>query len=113
MPKFMLVYRGPVVTTPPSPEEMQGALKMWGDWIGKFMATGEIVDGGDGLLPTGKVVRPGGIVSDGPFMESKEILGGYSIVSVTDYDEAIEIAKECPATLHGGSVEIRQLAGFA
>ena len=75
----------------PSPEEMQGALKMWGDWIGKFMATGEMVDGGDGLKETGKVVRGGGIVSDGPFMEAKEILGGYSIVQVPSYDRAVAI----------------------
>lgn len=113
MPKFMLVYRDAVTVSQPSPEEMQAALKLWGDWIGKFMSTGEIVDAGDGLLPAGKIVRPGGIVSDGPYMESKEIVGGYSILSVATEERAIEIAKECPATIHGGSVEIRQLAGYA
>ena len=112
MPKFLFVYRSQPMPKAPSPEEMQAALKMWGDWIGKFMASGEIIDGGDGLKETGKVVRGGGIVTDGPFMEAKEILGGYSIIQVADYGRAIEIAAECPSALFGGSVEIRELAGY-
>lgn len=112
MPKYLLVYRSEPMTKAPSPEEMQSSLKMWGDWIAKFMATGEVVDGGDGLQETGKVVRGGGIVTDGPFMESKEILGGYSIINAVDFDRAVQITHECPMVLVGGSVEIRELAGY-
>ncbi len=112
MPKFLFVYRGRPMPKAPSPEEMQAALKVWGDWIGKFMTSGEILDGGDGLKETGKVVRGAGVVTDGPFMEAKEILGGYSIVQVPGYDRAIAIAAECPAVMFGGNVEIRELAGY-
>ena len=114
MPKYLFVYRGPKdqPAAPPSPEQMQAALKQWGDWVAKFAASGNILDGGDGLLPTGKVVRSSGVISDGPFAESKEVLGGYSVISADNYNHAVKIASECPAVLHNGSVEIRELAGY-
>lgn len=115
MAKFLFIYRDPAaaMAQAPSPEEMQAALEKWGEWIGKFSATGNILDPGDGLKPTGKFIRPGGVVTDGPFVESKEILGGYSVVEANNYDHAATIAMECPALLFGGSLEIRELAGFA
>jgi hypothetical protein len=112
MAKFLFVYRNQPMGRVPSPEEMQAELKSWGEWIGKFMATQEVVDGGDGLHETGKVVKAGGVVSDGPFLEAKEILGGYSIIQAASYDRAVQIAQECPVVLHGGSIEIRELAGY-
>jgi hypothetical protein len=114
MPKFLFIYRDPkgAATAPPSPEEIQAALKQWGDWIGKFAKTGNILDGGDALQPTGKVVRPNSVVSDGPFAESKEVLGGYSVISADSYAHAVKIASECPALLHTGSIEIREFAGY-
>ena len=111
MPKFLFLYRSAPPTKMPSPEEMQVVLKNWMDWIGKYVASGQMVDGGDGLQHTGKVVK-NGVVSDGPFMEAKEIIGGYSIVSIENYDQAAAIALECPANHEGGSVEIRELAGY-
>ncbi len=80
--------------------------------MAKFAAAGALHDGGDGLKPDGKVVHPGGIVTDGPFMEAKEVCGGYSIIITKDFAEAAVIAKECPMVLFGGTVEIRELAGF-
>jgi hypothetical protein len=64
------------------------------------------------LKPTGKVVRTGGVVSDGPFVESKEVLGGYSIIQAGSYEEALRIAKECPHHQGPGSIEIREMAGY-
>jgi hypothetical protein len=87
-------------------------LEQWGAWIGKFSAKGNIVDGGDGLKSSGKVIRSEGVVSDGPFAESKEVVGGYSIIAANSYQEALAIAKECPCLLDHGSIEIRELAGF-
>jgi hypothetical protein len=59
-------------------------------------------------------MRPEGVVSDGPYIESKEIVGGYSIVQADDYEGAMAVAKECPILEPGGggSVEIRQLAEY-
>lgn len=111
MAKFLFVYRDPVEPrTPPSPEEMQAFLALWGKWFEQF--PGAIVDGGDALMPTGKVLRPGGVVTDGPYVEAKEMLGGYSVVEAAGYDEAVAIAQGCPISMVGGTIEVRQFAGF-
>jgi len=111
MPKFLFIYRDPVEPrTPPSPEEMQAFLALWGAWSEQFGPS--IVDGGDGLKPTGRVLKAGGIVSDGPYVESKEVIGGYSVVQADDYAGAVAIAKECPIVKIGGAVEIREFAGY-
>ncbi len=112
MVKYMLIYRDSAEPrNPPSPEEMQGFLAMWGQWFEKFGPS--IVDGGDGLLPTGRVLKPTGVVSDGPYVEAKEMIGGYSVVQADSYEAAVEIARECPIVKIGGAIEIRELAGYA
>jgi len=111
MAKFMLIYRDPATPqTPPAPEEMQAFLAMWGEWFQKCGAA--ILDGGDALKPTGKVLKAGGVVSDGPYAESKEVIGGYSVVQADNYEGAVAIARECPIARVGGAIEIRELAGY-
>jgi hypothetical protein len=111
MAKFMLIYRDPAQpAAPPSPEEMQAFLGLWGEWFQKF--DGKIVDGGDALKPGGRVLKAGGIVTDGAFVEVKEVIGGYSVVQADDYDGAVAIAKECPIAKFGGAIEIREFAGY-
>jgi hypothetical protein len=112
MAKFLFVYRDQPdpMRGPPSPEMVQAIMAEWGAWFRKVGAA--IVDGGDGLQPTGRMVRPGGKVSDGPFIEAKEVVGGYSIVQADSYDQAVEYAKICPIVANGGTIEIRELAGF-
>lgn len=113
MSKFMFVYRDDPSQPQPSPEEMQQAMQVWMKWIEDGMAAGWLVDGGDALVPSGKVVGPDAQVTDGPFAESKELVSGYSIVNASSYDEAVELAKGCPMiTVHHGHVEIRQFAEF-
>jgi hypothetical protein len=68
---------------------------------------------GDALTPEGRVVHPKKVVTDGPFVESKEIVGGYSIVQADTLDAAADLAKSCPALLTGGKVEVRPLAGLS
>ena len=111
MPKYLFAYRDSASTPPPCPEDMQAALGLWGVWIEKFMKSGTILDPGDGLKGEGRIVRRGGAVTDGPFVEAKEILGGYSIVQADSFDHAVSIAKECPGS-RSGTLEIRELAGF-
>lgn len=113
--KFLFVYRdtrGTAACEPPSPEQMQDILARWGAWIEKFMKTGQMVDPGDALHPTGKVLQSTGVVTDGPFVEAKELLGGYSVIKVDTYEQAVAIAKECPAHQDGSSIEIREMAGL-
>ncbi|MDX2035945.1 MAG: YciI family protein [Isosphaeraceae bacterium] len=111
MSKYMLIYRDPAEpAAAPSPEEMQAFLAMWGEWFGKFGPA--IVDGGDALEPGGRMLQPGGIVSDGPYVEAKEVVGGYSVVEAESFEKAVEIARECPIAKVGGGIEIRKLAGY-
>jgi hypothetical protein len=95
----------------PSPAEMQEAMAEFGAWKAKFQK--EIVDMGDKLTPIGGVCRSTG-VSDGPYIEGKEVIGGYMIVETSSLEEALQIAKEGPMTKQpGASVEVRALAGMA
>jgi hypothetical protein len=109
--KFLFIYRRPLGTEPPSsPEELQAIYATWMAWKTKFNQ--EIIDLGDGLKPGGAVYK-NGVLTDGPFIESKEIMGGYSIVQTTSLARAAEIAKECPNNRRpGASIEIRELAGY-
>ena len=113
MAKFLFVYRNSTDLDKEmenaSPEQMQEVMAKWGQWFQTVGAA--IVDGGDGLLPTGKIVK-GETVTDGPFIEAKELVGGFSILEAANYDEAVGHAKTCPITAMGGSVEVRELAGY-
>ena len=82
-----------------------------GEWWGKHAAAGRIV-GGEQLQPpnTATTVRhrdgADPVITDGPFLETKEGIGGYAVVNVPDLDEALELAKTWPAK---GTVEVRPL----
>lgn len=113
MAKFMFVYWGaPGAEAKMPPEQMQQVMQKWGQWIGEAMQKGWMTDPGDALTPEGRVVRAK-VVSDGPFAEAKEIVGGYSIVEAETIEKACELAKGCPAVAYGGAVEVRRLAGLA
>ena len=68
-----------------------------------------MVDGGDALKPGGAIVNSDLSITDGPFAESKELVGGYSMVEAPDLAAAIEIAKGSPMPKSGGTVEVREL----
>ena len=95
-----------------SPEEMQGIVqkyKAWGDGLkenGRFIGSDKLVD------DEGRVLRrENGTtrVLDGPFSETKEIIGGYFAVQAEDYDEAVQIAEGCPHLEYGGMIQIREV----
>ncbi len=110
MSKFMFVYRGGHDSKEtPSPEQMQQMMQMWMDWIQAGTEAGWMLDGGDALKPEGAVVNSDLSVTDGPFAESKELVGGYSMVEAPDLAAAIELAKGCPMPKTGGTVEVREL----
>jgi hypothetical protein len=114
MARFLFVYRRDRnAAAAMTPEALEKALERWRVWIGEGMKQGWLLDAGDGLTQEGRVVRPAGVVTDGPFVESKEIVGGYSIVEADTLEAATALSRGCPALLNGASVEIRQLAGFS
>jgi hypothetical protein len=112
MAKFLFVYRGgSEAANKMTPEEMQKNMKKWETWIGEGFQKGWMLDAGDGLTGEGRVVRAK-VITDGPFVESKEIVGGFSIVQADTVDAAAQLAKGCPVLLTGGNVEVRPLAGY-
>ena len=113
MANFLFVYRGGTeVFSSMTPEQMQESMQQWGAWISAGLQKGWMVNPGDALTEEGRVVKSKKLVTDGPFVEAKEIVGGFSIVEADTIDAAAELAKGCPALLHGGTVEVRPLAGL-
>ncbi len=109
MQNFLLLFRREGGVSPQgSPEEMQALTQKWMDWIGSIAARDQLADRGNRLAETGKVVRSG-MVTDGPFSEIKEVLGGYTMIKAASYDDAVAIARGCPILPLGGSVEVRSL----
>jgi len=110
MKDFLLVFRADWTKSPKgSPEEMQAQTQRWMDWIGGIAAQNRLTDRGNPLVASGKVVKAGDVITDGPFMETKEAIGGYSIVKADSYEEACELAKGCPVLSMGGAVEVREI----
>lgn len=92
-----------------SPEEMQQHMQKWFDWIGALNEKG-IHKGGVPLEEGGLIVTSDKTVTDGPFPESKEMVGGYIIIEAESIEAASEVAKDCPVLNFGGRVEVRQVA---
>jgi TetR/AcrR family transcriptional repressor of nem operon len=112
MAKFLFVYRGAGETVARmTPAEKQQHMQKWEKWLGEGMQKGWLLDPGDGLTQEGRVVGAR-VVTDGPFVESKEVVGGFSIIQADTIDAAAKLAKGCPVVLVGGTVEVRPLAGY-
>jgi hypothetical protein len=107
----MLVFRGTDWYKGLSPEEMQQVADQWMAWFKRLTDDGRAV-AGNPLEPTGKIVSGsnGRVVSDGPFAESKETIGGYFLLKVSTMDEAVAIAQDCPGLPFGIRVEVRPVA---
>jgi hypothetical protein len=92
---------------PPSPSQMQEMYAAFNAWKEKFKA--EIVEMGGRLKGSGKVLTSSG-VKDGPFVELKELVGGYMIVEAESYERALEVAAGCPGLIRPGSTcEVREI----
>jgi hypothetical protein len=108
---YMLLFRGNDWTERLSPEELQQVVSDWYDWFERLKAEGKCI-GGHPLEDEGKIVSgpKGRSVADGPFVESKEAIGGYFYLKVADMDEAVAIARQCPGLDYGAVVEVRPVA---
>lgn len=111
MDEFMLIFRHMDGKEVASPEQIQVWMKQTMDWIASISAKNKFV-GGNGLpFEDAKVVRHDKLVTNGPFGEIKETIGGYVIVRAETVDEAVEFAKGCPVLQgEGNTVEVRRIA---
>lgn len=107
--KYLFIQRSvPGKSEAPSPAQMQELYALFNAWKEKF--NDNILDMGGKLEPGGKIVTASGVM-DGPFVEAKEIVGGYMLVAAESYERAIEVARESPGVLApGSSVEVRKIA---
>ena len=110
MKEFLYLFWGGAPRPNQSPEDIQKHMQKWSTWIEQLGKQGKY-KGGDPLEADSRVVRaPNRLVTDGPFAESKENVGGYLLVTAGDIGEATELAKGCPIFENGGHVEVRPIA---
>ena len=113
MSRFVLLLRSaPVDYSTWSPEDLQKLLEKFNQWAGKLAAEG-LLESGEKLTDgAGRVL--GGLgskqnVTDGPFGETKEVVGGFYVIKADDYDHAVELCRDQPNLELGGTIEIREV----
>ncbi|MFZ3234618.1 MAG: YciI family protein [Stellaceae bacterium] len=115
MPDFILLLHHPASAPPAvsfSPERKAAVTKEYMAWGDRLRAEGRLKAGEKLTVDAGRVLRAAGdriMTTDGPFAESKELLGGFFLIAARDYDEACRTAESCPHFKYGGSIEVRQI----
>ena len=111
MDEFILIFRHMDGKKVASPEQLQVWMKQTMDWIGGIAAQNKF-SGGNGLpFEDARVVNSNKTVTNGPFGDIKETIGGYVIVRATSVDEAVAFAKDCPILQgEGNTIEVRRIA---
>ena len=111
MEEYALIMRHEDGKKIASPEQMEKWMKQTMDWIGGIAAQNKFVGGTGLLFDDAKVVRPNNLVTNGPFGEIKETIGGFITVKAGSVEEAVEFAKGCPVLQgEGNSMEVRRIA---
>jgi len=110
---FLLILRGGRARKDMSPTDYQQVVRKYIAWVESLRNSGNY-KGGEPLEKDAKVVsgKQGSLITDGPFAESKETVGGYFMITAGDLDEAAEIARGCPIFDSDGTVEVRQIAAI-
>jgi hypothetical protein len=106
MNEFVFLYRGG--ETGRSPERAQQMMQKWMAWFKELTDSGHVKDRGQPLERAGKLVngKPK-TVTDGPFAEAKDVVGGYTLILAKDLNDAVELSKGCPILDVDGQVEVR------
>jgi hypothetical protein len=109
--EYLLLFRGDEWHKGLSPEELQTVVSQCKAWFDQLTAQGKI-KAGQPLVREGAIVsgRNGRLVADGPFAESKEVIGGYLLLQADSLEEAVAIAKGSPGLAYGTTIEVRPVA---
>lgn len=111
MQEFILIFRHQDGHKVASPEQIQVWMQQTMDWIGGIAAQNKFVQGNGLPFDNAKVVGHNNVVTNGPFGNIKETIGGYIVVKAASVDEAVEFAKGCPVLQgEGNTVEVRSIA---
>ena len=109
MKEFVMIIRLEALPeAQPSPDEVHIAMAVWEKWVEGIIAKNILVSRGNRLAEDGRTIKNGQIITNGPYAETKEIIGGYLIIRAGSIDEAANIAKSAPI-VGTGSIEIRGL----
>lgn len=111
MKEFLLVFRNENLKndSPLSPEQLQAMMQPWQVWMDKLAVQNKLVSSGNRLASDGTVLKPNNVITNGPYVELKETIGGYIIIRADSLEEATELSKGCPILNIGGNVEIRMI----
>ena len=109
--EYLLLFRGTDWDRSMSPTEMQQTMARFLAWFERLSTEGTL-KAGQPLMDEARIVsgKNGGAVTDGPFAESKEAVGGYFLIKAASFDDAVEIARQCPMMEFGVQVEVRPIA---
>lgn len=114
MDEFLLIFRHEDGSKVASPEQIQVWMEQTMNWLGTIAAQDKLVSQGNGLtFDDARVVKHNNVVTNGPFGDIKETIGGYVIVKAESVDEAVEFAKGSPVLQgEGNTVEVRKIAKY-
>jgi len=119
MPQYMLISHHPVETPEDvefSPEMIQAVIQKYNDWAEKLRRSGHLVGLNklcDGFGRHLRGCEAKQVITDGPYAETKEVIGGYWIITAKDYDEAVKLARDCPSLEFGARLEVREVEDFS
>lgn len=109
---LLLLHESPAGFAPLSPEEMQAVIAEYTAWRDRLESEGRLLgshkltdEGGKSMVRVDGEIR----VTDGPYTEAKEVVGGYFLIEAEDYDDAVRISRDCPHLSYGGRIEVRQV----
>lgn len=105
MSEFLYLYRGGQRGR--TPEQSEQIMQKWLAWMKELTTSGNLKDPGQPLEGEGKVVADKSTITDGPFAEAKDLVGGFTLVEAETLARAAELARGCPILEVGGSVEVR------
>lgn len=109
---LLLLHERPGAFERLSPEEMQKIVEEYSAWAARMAEKGRLVSGKKLKEDSGRsLVREKGRVStiDGPFSETKEVVGGFFIIEADDYAHAARLCEDCPALVYGSRIELREI----
>lgn len=109
---MLLLYDNPASFAQVTPEQMQQIITEYGAWAKRLGTEGRIAGGHKLKEEGGKILKIDGQqvkVVNGPYSETKEVIGGYFMIVADGYDQAVEIARSCPHARYGVKIEVREI----
>ncbi|MCW7494420.1 YciI family protein [Leptospira sp. 2 VSF19] len=114
MEEYLILMRLDILTkeAQPSPEQLQIYMQQYQEWVNSIVEKKKFKSG-TALSTEGRVIQSDHLITDGPYVETKESLAGFIIIIANDFDDAANIAKDCPILMGpGNSVEVRKIVGI-